>query len=116
MTGQDPATASCADVERAIHRRLLSLPSGTDPVTAVMSIVQPVIEAKDGATVRERRRVAAIYGWNRSRRYASSLPPEAELDAYAEISRLQEMVSTLLERMTGAHRKLEDDLRREFTP
>lgn len=81
-----------------------------------MSIVQPVIEARDGVIARERKRVAAIYGWNRSRRRASSPPPEAELDAYAEISRLQEMVSTLLERLTGAHRKLEDDLRRDFTP
>lgn len=47
MTGTDLERASRRDVERAVHRRLLTLPPGADPVAAVMAVVGPVLDAKD---------------------------------------------------------------------
>ena len=113
MTGQDPATATADDVATAIARRLRL---GGDPLEAAMSIIRPVLADRDAALERERRRVAAIYGWRRSHRHQGDGPPEAELDAYAEVSRLQELLSSLIEELTGGHRAQEDALRRKFQP
>jgi hypothetical protein len=81
-----------------------------------MSIVQPVIEAKDAELARERKRIAAIHGWQRSNLHRNGDPPEDKIAEYAEISRLQEMISTLIEEVTGGHRAQETELRRKFTP
>ena len=48
----DLADVTRAQVERAVRRRLLRFGLGQDAVDAVMSIVGPVIEAKDRRYVR----------------------------------------------------------------
>jgi hypothetical protein len=55
--GTDPAQATIADVELAIRRRLRCLPDGADPVAAVMSVVGPVLEARDAEIRRLRAKL-----------------------------------------------------------
>jgi hypothetical protein len=60
VTGTDPALATVEDVTRAVRRRLLTLPPGADPVDAVMSVVGPVLDARDAALARERQQARAV--------------------------------------------------------
>lgn len=54
MTVSPLESATPAQVEHALRRKLLYLPDGEDPLGAVMGVVGPVLDAKDAALARLR--------------------------------------------------------------
>ena len=56
----DPATASVADVRRAIHRKFFTSGPSADPVEVAMSIIGPVMDAlhREIARLRDERGVS----------------------------------------------------------
>ena len=59
----DPATASVADVRRAIHRKFFTSGPSADPVEVAMSIVGPVLDGGDKRIAERDALIAQLVAW-----------------------------------------------------